>query len=190
MAEFKWSMLCHRACIDKNSNMLSILDVTDVITVERLLSPIPENAALPVNLQMISMWHRSERDSPEKFWASFTIEMPDGEVFVPETTLEGDLQEHLRTRLLFGIQAIPFKGKGVYTFNVLVASQPGGPYEQVARVPLEIMMSAEADPSSAIEPGQPSEPTASAPPESSSQPVPSPPSRRPASPKRRRRGSS
>jgi hypothetical protein len=185
VADHKWSLLCYRACIDKYTNLLSILDVTEEITVQEAQTPIPENAALPVSIQLVSMWYRSNPAQPEKFWQTLTVTLPNGDIFKPGKALEGNLEEHSRIRLLLGVQAIPFTGPGRYVFNVTVSNSPDGPFEEVvAEVPLEIKVSEEV--ASAILQGQPP----AAPQVSSSPREPSPPSRRPTSPKRRQRGSS
>jgi len=189
MAEHKWSLLCHRGVVDKHSNLLSILDVTDEITIE-LLESIPENAVLPVQLQLVSVWQRVDRSTPETFWCTFTIDLPNGDVFESKKQLEGKLQTHGRTRLIFGIQGIPFVGAGLYIFNVMEAATPDSAYEVAAKVSLEIKMKAEVAMVSATEFEQPAELIPSAPPASSSPPEPSHPSGLRASPKRRRRGSS
>ncbi len=168
MAEHKWSLLCYRACIDKHSNMLTILEVTDEITIELIQEPLPENPLLPLSLHLVSMWHRNDPEKPEKFWSSYTISTPGGEVFVAGKSLEGNLETHLRLRLIFGIQGAPFKGAGVYTFNVTVADSPSGPFETVvAQVPLVLKIREDSDASATL-PEQPGEPTPAAPRKSSS----------------------
>lgn len=192
MAEHRWSILCHRACVDKYSNMLSLLDVTDELQISPVgeIPPSEENPLLGVKLQLISMWGRSVPGEPERFWADVAIIMPNGETFAAGERVPGDLETFHRTRLIFGIPALPFRGPGTYWFYVGVASSPEDPLAFAARVPLEIKMKVDPKSDLSTAPEQPFEPTPPAPPGSSSPPEPSRPSRRPASPKRQRRGSS
>ncbi|HEX6904571.1 MAG TPA: hypothetical protein VF789_32985 [Thermoanaerobaculia bacterium] len=142
MAEHRWSILCARGVIDKYSNMLSLLEVTDELTIQEILEPVPDNPALDVNLHLVSMWFRGQSDQPEKFWCSCIITAPNGDTFETlSEPLEGNLETVPRTRLIFRIQSMPFRGAGTYYFDVVAAESPAGPFPVVARVPLEIKMS-------------------------------------------------
>lgn len=140
MAEHRWSILCHRGIVDKYTNLLSILEVTDEITLDPVEGPLPENAALPVDLHLVSMWVRSEPARPEKIWSAIKIIGPHGEEFAAGQPLEGDLERHPRTRLVFRLQAIPFYGAGTYWFDICAAPTLGGAQAHVARVPFMIKM--------------------------------------------------
>jgi hypothetical protein len=168
---------------------MSILDVTEQITLGELPEALPDNAAFPVNLQLASLWHREHTNEPERLWSTFELLLPDGEVFHHNgKTLEVDLETSPRTRLIFGIQAIPFRGAGFYWFHLYASPRQEGPWELIDKVPLEVVIKGAA--ASSISPEQRAEQTPSAPPESSSQRELSRPSRPRVSPKRRRRGSS
>jgi len=163
MAELRWSILCYRGCVDKFSNMLSLLDVTDEITIEAIMDPVPENPSVTLNLQLVSLWRRSEVEQPEKLWSTFTVRMPDGNIFLAAEPLEIDLESNSRTRLIFRIQAIPFAGIGIYWFIIGAANRPDGPFEPAAMVPLEVKLREVAS----ISPEQPSESIPASAPESS-----------------------
>lgn len=168
MAKHRWSTLCYRGSIDKYTNLISLLDVTDELTISELPESLPEDAGLMVNLQLVSLWRREHDEPPQKIWATFQVVAPNGEVFPHQgKTLEGNLESSTRTRLIFGVQAIPFRGAGLYWFDVLVTDSSDGTSELVDRVPLEIKVKQDAT-ASPILLEQPSEPTPAAPRKSSS----------------------
>jgi hypothetical protein len=168
VASHRWSLLCYRACVDKYSNVLSILDVTEELTLEPLtLEPLeetPENAGLPVHVNLVSVWGRSDPSKAEKFWQAVTIVTPKGEEISAGTLLEGDLENHRRTRLIFQIPVLPFAGFGTYWFVISAASEPDAPPAIVDRVPLEVLLKP-TDPYPTLT-EQPSEPTPPVAPES------------------------
>src|SRR5215813_10249081 len=191
MAEHRWSILCHRGCIDRYSNILSLLDVTDELEIQLKADTLPENPLLPTKLQLISMWRRTEPERPEKAWLGITIVAPNEETFFTGELTEVDLESYLRARLLLEIPTLPYRGGGTYWFCVGVTSNPEGDSLVIAdRVPLEVKVKPSVTAENAsTSPGLPSGHSPAAPPPSSSPPSPSLPSPRRASPKRRRRGS-
>jgi hypothetical protein len=162
MAEHRWSLLCHRGCIDKFSNMLSILDVTEELTIQAIKDPAPENASITLELQLVSLWARSELNRPETHWSTVTVRTPDGNGVLLFPPSDLDLESHSRLRLILRIQSIPFNGEGIYWFVIGSAKSPEGPFEPVARVPLDIKLE-----DASTEPEQPFEQTPDAPLESS-----------------------
>jgi hypothetical protein len=164
VAEHRWSLLCYRGVVDKYSNLLSLVDVTDELTLEPLPEPLPENVGVPVNFHLVSMWVRSDPKAPELLWSGLKIVTPDGGEFVTGDPLAISLVEHPRTRLIFRFQAIPFKGTGIYRFVVGCSETQDGEQVPVADVPLEIKIQEQT---SSTEPEQPSGPIPSALPASS-----------------------
>jgi hypothetical protein len=167
--------------------LISLLEVTDELkmTSEPIAAAAPESSWVAVNLQLVTLWTRTDRDVPERFFSGATILAPNGEEFQGDP-LEGNLEgTNRRTRLIAHVDVIPFRGTGTYWFNVWVAGD-GGTQTIVARIPLEV--SGPATPLASISPEPHSEHSPAAPEESSSRPAPSRPSGRQASPKRQRRG--
>jgi hypothetical protein len=138
MAEHRWSVLCHRGCIDKYSNMLSILDVTDELIIQATRDPESENASVTLELQLVTMWARSEPDRPEISWSTVMLRLPDGNAVLVSPAADVNLESHSRLRLILRVQTIPFKGEGTYWFIIGAANSSDGPFEPVGRVPLDI----------------------------------------------------
>jgi hypothetical protein len=143
--------------------MLSLLDVTDEISLEPIPEPLPESVGLPINLHLVSMWMRSDLEIPESLWSGIKIVTPIGTEFVTGEPLAVDLAAHPRIRLVFRFQIIPFQGAGIYRFVVGCSETRDGEQAPVAFVPLEVKIQ---EPISSTEPEQLSEPIPSALPES------------------------
>ena len=170
MPKHRWSILCLRGAIDKYSNELSILLVKDELTIPPILQPLPANPVLSVELQLVSTWDRDAVQQPEKFWTSVSVTTPNGEDFlVGDSILSASLEDKVKTRLIYQFETIPYRGTGLYQFNVEVGDDPAGPFRAVAHVPLEIKtQGVGAITAASTAPEQPSEPTPSAPRKSSS----------------------
>ncbi len=139
VAEIRWAIFCRRASIDRLSNVVSLLEIADELRVQA----IPEvqeadNPALPLDNQLVSTWVRSQHDEPEKFNVSVTVTTPDGETHDPFVQIEGDLEEHIRTRTVIQVQSIPFRGGGTYWFNLRHHPAPEEEGVVVARVALDL----------------------------------------------------
>ncbi len=149
MPEHRWSLLCRHAVVDKYTNQLSILDVLDEGEAGQVPREVdPGEIAITLNAQLVSVWARSDPNTPETFWQTVTITAPDGTTHDAAARLEGNLRNHQRTRLIVGVKAIPFRGLGTYTFDIHTSHDEGAPGERVARVPLELKAHAD-EPASA-----------------------------------------
>lgn len=147
MAELHWSLLCRRGIVDKFTNYLSLLEVVNEILVDEISEPADSGApaeaqqapGMILDSQLVSLWTRSDPSTPERFWQRVTVTTPDGETHgSPEDRLEGDLSTHQRTRLLTGMKVIPYRGPGIYVFNIFYAQSENDEGELVDRVPLDI----------------------------------------------------
>lgn len=143
MAELHWAILCHRGIVDRFSNVLSIIEVVNEINLAKMNHESPdesqEASGMAINCHLVTLWSRSDPDEPEEFWQRVTITTPDGEEHsAPGDRLLGDLLDHKRTRLLTGIRVIPYRGSGMYFFNVLCAEDKGAGGELAGRVPVEV----------------------------------------------------
>ena len=190
MPKSRWALLCQGSAIDKYTNSLSIFEVIEGITVvldaaDAERAARADRIAVRLKGQLISLWGRSNADEPETFWLTFSIVTPKGQEHASLNGLSGDLSQHPRTRLIIGIQELPFEGAGTYTFNLVVGEKEGEPGTVMASVPLEVKIGAQIS----TEQPPPSEPTPAAALGSTSPPEPPRPSTRSRPAQRRRRSS-
>src|SRR5215510_5570025 len=102
MPEHVWSVACYRGCLDSYTNLVSLLEVTEGVTVQVAAEAPPTppadlNAAVIVPLKMplhvVSLWMRSELETAESFKIRTVIVTPDGAEFPSSTHGHGDLRE-------------------------------------------------------------------------------------------------
>lgn len=142
MAEHLWSVLCHKASIDRDSNVVSLLEVAESFEI----GGIPKDAkvVVPLNLELVSFWTRSKPEERETATSRYWLVEPDGTRFSGgESTI--DLTTGGRSRTIVRMNGLPLTGPGVYTFNVDLKG-PDGRWMEVAKIPLEVTYAANGTP--------------------------------------------
>ncbi len=141
MAEHVWSVLCHRACIDKSTNLISLLEVTERVNVQADMAKAdaaPEGTRLlaPAQMHLASWWKRSQSEEPEAITTRLTIFDVDGGEF-SSNEIPVPLDEHESYRAITAISVVPID-RGPGTMHLVVSKQDGEDWIEVARLPLEI----------------------------------------------------
>lgn len=161
MPEHRWSVLCRRAIVDRFTNVMSILEIMDEVNIEKERDQPDEtkasDAVIAIEGQLVSVWYRERPDRGERFWETITVTTPDGEIHPTQGRQQGNLEDYRRLRLIAGVKSIPFRGPGVYLFNIHCAKSEQSKGKVVATVPLEVKVLEPASPSStapAPPPGQ------------------------------------
>lgn len=147
MAEHIWSVLCHKGCLDKYSNSISLFDVMEQVD---LLEPIPAPpdgntiSTFKIQLHLVSLWVRSDLIKPERTLCRVRIITPDGKT-IRGSQPEIDLIEHRRTRSFIIMDAFPFTVEGVYRFIVEQSPYRKRKFQwtEVARIPFEVRLQLE-----------------------------------------------
>jgi hypothetical protein len=136
MVKHAWSVLCDKAIVDNLTNNLS-LDVIEQITI--IVGDVPTEAPgilVPTPLTLVSLWYRSDPDSPCQGRVRIRIVSPNNEN-VGESSMEIDLTPSGRARTLCRMNAlpIPMGQAGIFKFVVELQEED---WREVANVPLEI----------------------------------------------------
>ena len=137
MIEHVWTVLCRRAVVDSETNSMSLFDSVEVLQfgiAQPADAPAPEG--LPVELELVTLWIRSDRTVPEHSRCRVAVQFPDNSERQVGETVEIDLREFERLRSRVHFSGIPFSGSGRYRF--LVQLQDGDNWTTVARTPLDI----------------------------------------------------
>lgn len=130
MPEHVWSVLCEKSSVDTSSNVLSLLCVIDAVSVK---GPEPKaRGVVPFEATLVTLWRRSEAATPEVFENRIVVVTPDGSEIPATEPATVDLRTHLRYRAFMKMEAMPFRGGGVYRFAVEYRS---GPEQEWLRVP-------------------------------------------------------
>ena len=135
MLRHVWTVLCRTSSVDKDSNNISLLEVTEQLG-GILVGPV-QPPALPFPLTLVTLWCRSEPSTPVRGNSRLRVVGPDGADLIEPTVQDVNLMEHLRTRLRASLAAIPYSGPGFYEY-VMERETDTAAWEEVARVPLEV----------------------------------------------------
>lgn len=151
MARHVWSVLCYKSSIDKDDNQISLLAVTEKLTIrdpsrqdlEQLLEEtLAEDKGIifPVNLHLVTWWVRSDYEKPETRPLRLQVLFPDGKRIVAG---EGviDLTKAAGHRVRWALNTLLFRGFGLHWFSI--ESKPGKRWSVAARIPLEIVHSSD-----------------------------------------------
>jgi hypothetical protein len=166
MPEHIWSVVCHRGCLDTYTNLVSLLEVTEGLTIRAVGEPIPAPdvtaiATLPSPLHIVSLWTRSDINAPESFQLRSVLITPDGTEFAAPGAGVGDLKEHHRLRSFLQAPGLPVRGPGTYRVAVEWRRDDESRWERVARIPFEVrfeIVKSAASPETTSAPVAPSSP--------------------------------
>ncbi len=156
MIDHVWSVLCTKSVIDKDSNLLTLMDIVDQVTVDvsggvveltpegpvvRSVSELPnETALIPVNVELVSLWIRHDPDQAESGLARFMWVPPNEPAHIVggpfAVDLSGDFNR-MRTRVR--ISGVPAREGGKHVIAVEFQQQGSENWEPVAKVPLDIV---------------------------------------------------
>jgi hypothetical protein len=136
-----WTVVCRQASVDRESNVLNLLEVIEEITVRFHDGepPVVASAVLPIPMQIVSFWEKgTKHDKDERFRMLLRTPQnpqPDGKI---EGTIDGGPGKRARTIARVG--EIPWRGIGTYSFVVQVARSGG--WRTVAEIPWELKRAA------------------------------------------------
>lgn len=147
MAEHIWTVLCERHLADSDTGLISLMDLTESLTVEGLEQKMEEAARLGkkgslvnARAQLVSWWFRSD-PGEETFQARFVLLSPDGKELLAQpvnSTWGGDKQF---TMIFVNMKQIPVSMPGLYWFVVeQQRTTKSGKFQwaRVTRLPLHI----------------------------------------------------
>ena len=106
---------------------MSILDVPEKLLIaneeklgdlEALVAEQGGPVGLSVQVEIVSYWHRTDVDAPEKGLGRLVMKGPDGKAVGEPQEFSVDLQQANGFRQQFGLSAMPFVGLGFYWFVI------------------------------------------------------------------------
>ena len=136
MASHVWTVLCRKASIDRESNVVSLLEVIESI---QITAPTASNPplAVPIQLEIVTLWARSDPGRPERASARFSLHFPDG-TQVEGSRSEVNLMDWQRLRTVIQMQGFPVKGPGIHHIVIQSRQDDGSAWTEVAKIPIEI----------------------------------------------------
>jgi hypothetical protein len=135
MIDHVWTVLCSRAVIDRDSNNVSLENVIERVTIEGQ----PEaDAALPLPLDVMTLWTRTAPDQPCQGRMRFECLFPSGAKF-GEFTGVVNLQKTGNYRSKVHLPSLPLAETGRYLFVVYLQQPDTTDWRQVASIPLNVV---------------------------------------------------
>ncbi len=138
--EHRWSLICKEAIVNQETNNVSLIEVLERVEFETdpSVKDLPEGM-IPFSVALVSMWSRSEPDKPERLPIRLVIKAPDGKIVKSEKPglFQINLDQHQNMRVTFNIPALPFRGDGLYSYEVQRKTSTG--WRTAAAIPLTII---------------------------------------------------
>jgi hypothetical protein len=146
MAEHVWSVLCSKALIDNETQMVSLIEVVERVIInergefEEAIANAPSDARplLPHLMYLMSWWVRTNRAVPETGAFRIRTLLPSGEYSDIVAAFVISLENNTGFRARLRIPGIPWAGIGLYWF--VIEEQLGEEEWRIsARIPLEVV---------------------------------------------------
>lgn len=122
MIDHYWTVLCSNSAIDKDTNSISLSNIIEQVTIVGQPPPRGQIGAIPNQATIVSLWGRSDEDTPERGTASYRIEFTDdrGSVQTNPHEIGVDLSEHQRFRTRANLNLLPVMGEGRHWIRVFL----------------------------------------------------------------------
>jgi hypothetical protein len=140
--EHIWSVLCRLSIVDQQRNNVSLIEIMERLLFRGEEVEIPEDqvAGLPYPVELVSLWSRSDPDTPEVSRARVLVYSPEGQSLNTEGhEYSVDLTQYQRFRAMGRFDVLPFVGNGFYRFVVQKFDEDSHSWVDVASIPLEIV---------------------------------------------------
>jgi len=111
--------------------------LSDVVEQLNLAGAMRFPVTIPLQLDVVSVFYRSNIDVAERGRARVSVLHPGGRR-EPSQELVADLSEYFRTRLITRIAGLPVSGPGLYFMLVEQFKEEDGSWFEVARVPFNV----------------------------------------------------
>jgi hypothetical protein len=130
--EHVWTVVCQQRIDDKRSNNVSLINILEQVA----FVSEKELNAIPISLDVVTMWRRSRLDQPEQATARLSLMAPDEQVLLTQEYAV-DLSAIQRLRASGEFNGLPFHGTGTYRF--IMELQENGEWHTVASIPVDVI---------------------------------------------------
>jgi hypothetical protein len=146
MIDHIWTVVCSHVVTDKETNNVSLHNVVEQLTVEKIPQEIKEKAekegvdrfVIPYRISVITLWSRSDLGKGSIGYGQFTLMSPSGESLNEPKNFEINLVDNRRFRSKGNYPGIPVKEAGKYIFRVELRDTENSEWEIVAETPVEV----------------------------------------------------
>jgi len=142
MAKHQWTLLCAQATINSMTNNISLIEVTDELTL--LVDPSIDlttgfqvDTLVPATLTLVSSFERDDKNIPERHIGRMSLVSPSGRSY--DNNFDIDLSGYQRVRCLLAQNGLPVREPGTYLYKVAV-QDPSGAFAEVSTFSLEVKL--------------------------------------------------
>jgi len=118
MIEHGWTIFCERTIVDRETNLVSLLNILDQLRMEGPPLPKGENAVLPVNFEIVTLWQRQDKAKPERGVMKMSVHDSDGKLVGKPHELDLDLSGNPRFRTTVKVNGLACTGPGDYQVRI------------------------------------------------------------------------
>ncbi len=138
MIEHIWSVLCTTSMVNSQTNNISLIEVTEKISIPEPPAEMQsaDRIVIPVSLDFVSLWGRSDLGEPARQKAQMRFLAPDG-MELASLRYDIDLTSYVRYRSQTKLPTMTVHGAGKYQFIVEIEASEDH-WDVVARIPLEL----------------------------------------------------
>lgn len=136
MIDHIWTVVCSRVVVDRESNNVSIQNVLEQLNI--MGEPKPDGM-LPINVEIVSLWVRSDLDVPGRGRSRLTFLFPSGKRIEVSGELNVNLSESRRGRTIMKLQGFPIRESGQHALCVEFQNEGEAEWHQVAAIPVEVI---------------------------------------------------
>lgn len=138
-----WTILCRSSSVDTDNNTISLFDCVEKLKVALKEKP-KEIIALPIEMQLVSMWLKESDDVEKKVNLKIDFVDPKDKVLQSNKVDFTSEKEKIRHRHRLYIKGLPITISGRYYFNTFI-EQEKGKFIRVNQIPLDIDVSQSED---------------------------------------------
>lgn len=137
-----WSVLCKKASVDRETNVVSLFEVIEKLTItQNPLAPtqvVPSEFVMPLDFEIVTLISNITKQDKKplikiELFNSKEEKMGEIEDQLKVTPVEAT---SLRSRVVFN--TIKIKGAGTYIFKINIKKNKAEDFTEVAKIPLEV----------------------------------------------------
>jgi hypothetical protein len=119
-----WAILCQSSAVDRDTNVVSLFNVIEDLTLSAPPPEAPPGQQLPAGLalvppfRIVALWSRSNPDVPEQGRGRMRLLLPKDGSVARTQEFDVDLTQHLRLRHIMNLSGLPLGGEGIYRFVI------------------------------------------------------------------------
>jgi len=136
-----WSLICERSSIDSQTNLLSIFNCIEEVSLEIDKTKIPDGDKLvvPANIQLISLW--TSENFTEENSTEIKVEFidPNGKILTEFINVLKTKKGEKRLRSLVGMQGLQVTDGGRYYYKIY--QKNNNKFEVITELPFDINLS-------------------------------------------------